>query len=171
MFRFVFSPILLGIFLWVGCNPTEKPKTTVEKDNNPVSGDYDHVLAKRLGADEYGMKRYVMAFLKKGKTQIKDSTERAQLQLKHLQNIQRLAKEGKLVVAGPFLDGKDATWRGIFVFNVESVEEAQKLTETDPAIQAGTLEMELHPWYCSASLVDVPNIHKKLEKKGITEAK
>jgi uncharacterized protein YciI len=128
---------------------------------------YDSLLATRLGADEIGMKKYVMAFLKKGPNRSQDSTTRANLQNAHLKNIQRLANEGKLVVAGPFLDDQDI--RGIYVFNVETVEEAQLLTETDPAIKAGSLIMDLHPWYGSAALMEITNIHKKIAKKSFGE--
>jgi uncharacterized protein YciI len=128
---------------------------------------YDAALAKRLGADQYGMKKYVMAFLKDGPTRLQDSAARVQLQMAHLKNISRLAAEGKLVVAGPFLD--DQPVRGIFIFNVETLEEAKKLSETDPAIKAGTLIMELHPFYCSAALMEVVNIHSKLQNKSITD--
>lgn len=131
------------------------------------SSSYDAVLAKKLGADQYGMKKYVMAFLKSGTVKIKDSAARMELQMAHLKNITRLADEGKLVVAGPFMD--DQPIRGIFIFNVSTIEEAKKLTETDPAIKAGTLVMELHPWYGSAALMQVVNVHKQLQKKGITD--
>ncbi|MGZ3767373.1 MAG: YciI family protein [Mucilaginibacter sp.] len=128
---------------------------------------YDAQLAQKLGADEYGMKTYVMAFLKTGPNRLKDSAARAQLQQAHLKNIMRLADEGKLIVAGPFLDNQDI--RGIFIFNVSTVEEAKKLTETDPAIKAGSLIMELHPWYGSAALVEASRLHKKVEKKSVTD--
>jgi len=128
---------------------------------------YDAALAKKLGADKYGMKKYVMAFLKEGPTQIKDSVASARLQKAHLQNIMKLAAEGKLIVAGPFLD--DQPIRGIFIFNVESVEEAKKLTETDPAIKAGELVMELHPWYGSAALMEVVRIHHTIEGKSVVD--
>lgn len=131
------------------------------------SASYDSVLAKRTGADEYGMKKYVMAFLKAGTVKIKDSAARAELQMEHLKNIGRLAEEGKLIIAGPFLDNQSI--RGIFIFNVTSVEEARRLTESDPAVKAGTLEMELHPWYGSAALVETLSIHKKLEKKSVIQ--
>ena len=128
---------------------------------------YDAALASRVGADDYGMKKYVIAFLKSGKTKIEDEAKRNELQKAHLKNIQRLAAEGKLVVAGPFLDKQPI--RGIYIFNVSSIEEAKQLTETDPSIQAGTLEMELHPWYGSAALMEVVRIHKTLEKADISK--
>ena len=62
------------------------------------------------------------------------------------------------------VDGGDL--RGIYIFNVESVEEARRLTETDPAIQSGRLVMELHPWYGSAGLIQVNEVHKVLSKKS-----
>lgn len=126
---------------------------------------YDSLLAKRLGADEYGMKNYVIAFLKAGPVKIQDSIKRIELQRMHLKNIMRLATEGSLIIAGPFLD--DQPLRGIFIFNVESVEKAKVLAETDPAVQAGTLVLELHPWYGSAALMEVPEIHSTIEKKSV----
>lgn len=125
---------------------------------------YDSVLAKRLGADEYGMHKYVMAFLKSGPTPSKDKDERARLQKAHMDNISRMADEGQLVVAGPFLDNGD--YRGIYVFNVATVEEAKALTESDPLIKSGGLVMELHPWYGSAYLQEAVKMHEKLQKKG-----
>lgn len=122
---------------------------------------YDSLLAQKVGADKYGMKKYVMAFLKAGPTKIEDPAERASLQKAHLKNINRLAEEGKLIVAGPFLDNQNI--RGIYIFNVETLEEARMLTETDPAVIAGTLEMELHPWYGPAAMMKIPEIHKTLE--------
>jgi uncharacterized protein YciI len=123
----------------------------------------DTALARQLGADEYGMKKYVMAFLKAGPNRSQSQEEAAQLQKAHLDNITRMAEKGNLLVAGPFLDGGDV--RGIYIFNVETVEEAKALTETDPAIQAGRLVMELHPWYGPAALMMVGEISKKVTSK------
>lgn len=107
-----------------------------------------------------------MAFLKKGPNRSSDKANAEALQKAHLQNIMRLAEEGKLVVAGPLMDEGEV--RGIYIFNVTSFE-AKKLTETDPAIQAGSLVMELHPWYGTAALMQVNALHKKLEKKNVAE--
>lgn len=123
----------------------------------------DAELAKKLGADDYGMKKYVMAFLKAGPNRNQDSATAAKLQSAHMANIVRMAEKGELVVAGPFLDNSEI--RGIYIFNVESVEKAKQLTETDPAIQAGRLVMELHPWYGSAALMQVNETHNKIQKK------
>jgi uncharacterized protein len=128
---------------------------------------YDPQLAKKLGADDYGMKQYVMAFLKAGPNRPKDSVARMELQKAHLKNITRLVNKGKLIIAGPFMD--DQPIRGIFIFNVTTIEEAKKLTETDPAIKAGSLVMELHPWYGSAALMQTVETHKKLAKKSFTD--
>jgi len=128
---------------------------------------YDAGLANKLGADDYGMKKYVMALLKEGPNRITDSLKAAELQRAHLKNIIRLANEGKLLVAGPFLDDKEV--KGIFIFNVETIEEAKALTESDPAIKSGSLIMELRPWYGSAALMEVSSIHKKLEKKSVAD--
>jgi uncharacterized protein YciI len=125
---------------------------------------YDAALAKKLGADDYGMRKYVIAFLKKGPNRNQDSATAALLQAAHLANIGRMAEEGKLAVAGPFMD--DGEIRGIYVFNVETLEEASKLTETDPAVKAGRLIMELHPWYGSAAMMQVNETHKKIQKKN-----
>ena len=141
--------------------------TCFAQDTSNTKPVFDAALAKKLGADKYGMKKYVMAFLKAGPTQIKDLVASARLQKAHLQNIMKLAAEGKLIVAGPFLD--DQPIRGIFIFNVESVEEAKKLTETDPAIKAGELVMELHPWYGSAALMEVVRIHHTIEGKSVVD--
>lgn len=126
------------------------------------STSYDSTYARKLGADFRGMRQYVMVFLKKGPTTIADTAKRNALQRAHLDNIGKLAKEGKLIVAGPFIDNTDL--RGIYLFAVDSLEEAQQLANTDPAVIAGTLIMELHPWYGSAALMEVPKIHIKLQK-------
>lgn len=140
----------------------EQPKTEEPETLNEA---FDQALADQLGADDYGMKRYVMAFLKMGPNRDQDSATAAQLQRAHLDNINRLVKEKKLIVAGPFLD--DGDLRGVFIFNVETIEEAEALTNTDPAVKAGRLVMELHPWYGSAALVEAAERHKKVAKNEI----
>ena len=148
------------LVLGAGCAPPETDATAV--DEQAVS--YDSVLAAELGADDYGMRPYVVAFLKAGPNRGQDSAEAMALQRAHLQNINRMAEEGDLVLAGPFLD--DGPLRGIYVFAVPTVEEAQALTETDPAVQAGRLVMELHPWYGPAALGALDDVHSRVSKQS-----
>ncbi len=125
---------------------------------------YDSILAKKLGADERGMKKYVFCILKTGPANITDKAKKDSLFAGHMKNIGRLADEGKLAVAGPFMKN-DRQYRGIYIFNVATIKEAEELTLTDPAIKAGVFVVELTEWYGSASLMATPEIHKKLEKK------
>ena len=152
----------VGLFI-MACKPKVTVETKVATEDTETFV-YDSTLAAKLGADDYGMRKYVMAFLKAGPNRDQDSTTAAELQRAHMDNIVRMADEGKLAVAGPFLDGGDL--KGVYIFNVSTVEEAKALTETDPAIKAGRLVMELHPWYGSAATMMVNDWHKKVQKKG-----
>ncbi len=131
----------------------------------PAPAGYDAALAAKLGADERGMKMYVMCFLKTGPLKVDDAKKRSELMAGHFGMINRLAAEGKLIVAGPFSEGGD--FRGIYLFDVKTVEEAQKLTETDPSIKEGYFKVEFIKWYGSAALMEVNRIHKKIAKVGI----
>lgn len=90
------------------------------------------------------MKQYYFVFLTKGPNRTQDSARAAQIQKAHLANIERLAAEGKLQVAGPFTD--DGNYRGIFIFDAGSKEEVEQWIQTDEAIKSGRLSYEIHPW-------------------------
>ncbi|RTL59901.1 MAG: hypothetical protein EKK37_03385 [Sphingobacteriales bacterium] len=94
---------------------------------------------------ENQVRKYYFVMLLKGSNRTQDSVTAAKLQDGHMANIGRLYKEGKLKVAGPF--GDDGNWRGIFIFDCETEEEVKKLLDTDPAIAAGRLAYDIHPWY------------------------
>ena len=97
------------------------------------------------------MTTYYVGLLYRGAKWTPESTpETERLQQAHLANIQRMQKEGKLLVAGPFLDNGDL--RGIYVFRVASDQEARALVDTDPAVRAGRLRFELHPWYAARNI-------------------
>lgn len=158
-----FISILLPISFFIACSPkTENGNEIVQ---NQVKEQFDEALVVKTGADQYGMKSFVIAFLKSGPNRNHDSITAEKLQRAHLDNIFRLAEEGKLVVAGPFTDDTDL--KGIYIFNVKTVEEAKKLSETDPAIKAGRLIMELHLWYGPAGLTVLDSIQKKISKEQI----
>ncbi len=109
---------------------------------------------------QWAMKTYVMGFLFRGPNRITDEKAADELQRAHLANIARLHKAGKIILAGPFRDDTDL--RGLFLFDVATVEEAKALCDTDPAIQAGSLRVELHPWYSSKGIgiVEIPTVPK-----------
>lgn len=126
---------------------------------------YDKALADSLGADEYGMKSYVLVILKTGPEDknITDKPMRDSLFQGHFSNMNKMAKEGQLIVAGP-IGKNDKTYRGIFILNVKTVEEAQALAQTDPSIRAGIFAIECYPWYGSAVLPMYLNYTDNVEK-------
>jgi uncharacterized protein YciI len=88
---------------------------------------------------------YVFGLLVRGSKWTKEQTPQSnKIQEGHMANINRLAEAGKLVLAGPFYGDGDR--RGVFIFKVDSLAEAQALTNTDPAVMAGRLKIELHRW-------------------------
>lgn len=149
--------LLIGV---LSCTPNSRENIFVEDEMGSIV--FDSLRALKLGADDYGMKQYVMAFLKRGPNRDRTREESDKLQRAHLDNIGKLAEEGKLVLAGPFL--REGDLRGIYIFDVKTEEEARALVETDPAIKAGSLVMELIPWYGSAALMEVGEIHKRIAK-------
>jgi uncharacterized protein len=83
-------------------------------------------------------------FLKRGSNRGQDEETAKRLQQEHLRYMEGQAKEGKLVVAGPFM--VDGDRRGIVVYRVASMEEAKQRAESDPMVKIGRLAVELHPW-------------------------
>lgn len=154
--------LMICVFILLSCQSKTNDKKLVTEERSLA---YDSTLAAETGADEYGMRQYVMAFLKSGPNPSKTKKQADSLQRAHLDNIKRMATDGKLVMAGPFMDNQEL--RGIYIFAVESIEEAEELTRTDPAIQAGSLIMELRPWYGSAALIKINEIHSQLSKISI----
>jgi uncharacterized protein YciI len=128
--------------------------------------DYDKALSDSLGADDYGMKSYVLIILKTGSNIVEDKAVTDSLFRGHMATINKLAKEGKLVVAGP-LQKNDKTYRGIYILNVKTIEEANELLITDPAIKAKILDTEIFKWYGSAALPVYLKTHDKIQKKKI----
>ena len=127
----------------------------------PTAAAFDAALAQRTGADERGMRRYVLVILKTGPTRVPDGEARNTMFAGHMANIGRLAKEGKLALAGPFMQDP-AGWRGLFVLAVDDIEAARALVATDPVIIHGEMIAEYHPWYGSAANMLVSEWHDRL---------
>lgn len=134
--------------------------TLVAQRPNPV---YDSSLAKKLNGNANGMKRYVLVMLKTGSNNSADKKLQDSLFEGHMNNLQRLGDLGKLSVAGP-LGKNDKTYRGIFIFNVETLDEAEKLLATDPAVANKLLDAEMYSLWCTATLQEIPGLHLKIQK-------
>ena len=145
-----FLSVFLIISILISCSSS---KSSV--DAQTQEGVYNAELAAQYDADDYGMKKYVIAFLKRGPNRDRSQEEADALQAAHMVNIGRMAEEGVLILAGPFFG--DGEMRGIYIFDVDSIEKAV-------ALQAGSLEMELKEWYGSAALMAIPDLHAQIQK-------
>jgi len=131
-------------------------------DSTVLNPNYDKTLAEKLGGDDYGMKRYFWVILKTGTNTTTDKELIGKSFSGHMDNINRLVKEGKLIVAGP-LGKNENKYRGIFILdNLTSIEEAKKTLQSDPAIKNGLLDYEIFTWYGSAALPEYLPISDKI---------
>ncbi|MEP7279355.1 MAG: YciI family protein [Bacteroidota bacterium] len=105
------------------------------------------------------LRQYFFVMLTRGESHDQDSAAEAAVQRAHLANINKLYYEGKLKLAGPF--GDDGNWRGIFIFDCASKEEAEALLKTDPAIVSGRLAYEIHPWWTAETGNFIRGVPKK----------
>lgn len=155
---------LLGLFLLTLFACTTTP---VETEIESEQAAYNPELAAALGADDYGMRSYVFATLLTGPNDasITDTEKRNELFKGHFANMGRLAKEGKLVLAGPFIEGGEK--RGLFIFNVATIEEAEEFVQTDPSIVAGIFKVEFTKYYGSAALMKIQELHTQIQKVKI----
>ncbi len=154
------TPLFLAYALMsCAANPTG------ERANPGGVNTYDAQLAKDLGADEYGMRSYVLVILKTGPADITDEALRQELFAGHFSNMTSLAERELLVLAGPFIEGGDK--RGLFVFNVPTIAQAKELVSTDPAVAAGIFTAEYTRYYGSAALMAINDLHAKIQKSDI----
>ena len=109
------------------------------------------------------MKKYVLVILKTGENITASKEDSNSAFSGHMENIGKLVKDGKLIVAGP-LGKNDKMYRGIFILNVQTVDEAQELVFTDPAIKAKLLAADLYEWYGSAALAEYLPVSDKIWK-------
>jgi uncharacterized protein YciI len=144
---------LAGIFI-LRASSAEEAKTWVDNDPSVKAGLFAAEMHPWWSEDIFKkassplkMNTVYLGFLKRGPNRKEgdgQNPEIQELQRAHIANINRLAEMKKLVVAGPF--GDDGDLRGIFVFRVNSMKEAEELTATDPMIKIDRLRVELHPW-------------------------
>ncbi|MFO0834526.1 MAG: YciI family protein [Phycisphaerales bacterium] len=112
---------------------------------------------------------YVFTYLKSGPASATNTREQKQEIFKgHMANMKRLAEERKLIIAGPYADPADPTWRGLFIFDTPSVDEARKLVATDPGVVAGEFVAECIPLRATARLREFYDIFKAEDAKRST---
>jgi uncharacterized protein YciI len=107
-----------------------------------------------VAAQQTEMRMYYMVFLRRGPAWTAEPTpEATRVSQAHRANIDRLTKEGLMVVAGPFegTSGERAL-AGIFILRVPSMEAATAAVDTDPAVKAGRFVYEIVPWWGPATL-------------------
>jgi uncharacterized protein YciI len=163
--RSVAALILIGLLGIARAAETPAPETAIEPEGTAIAAPapaYDPALAERTGADERGMRPYVLVILKSSATPVPKGEARDAMFRGHFANMERLAAAGKLVLAGP-LDGVDG-WRGLFVLAVDDIEAARALVATDPVVAEGEMVPEFHKYYGTAALMLINELHAKLQK-------
>lgn len=135
---------------------------------NQTPNHFNQKLADSLGADKMGMKNYMLVILKTGSNDAKitEKNERAELFKGHFSNMGEMEKSGKLKLAGPFSTKNSLGYRGIFLLDVKTEDEAKVLLQNDPTIKAGIFDVELLPFYGSASIPMHLKYHKKIAKEN-----
>ena len=161
-------PLLLAaslVFALPSAFAQQPTPTSPAPSTSPTSPTYDSELAAQVGADDYGMRSYVLVILKTGPTPVPEGEARKAMFAGHFANMKRLAEEGKLALAGPFSEDP-AGWRGLFVLAVDDIDAARELVGTDPVVTNGEMVAEYHNWYGSAATMLLPELHKQVARKN-----
>lgn len=148
--------MLLTILLFSSCKQVEKQETNFQIEETKKSSaslkkeltdkgfqTFDYVDQETR--DTILMQQYFIAFLKRGPERSQDKAATDSIQTLHLAHLARMYKEGYADISGPF--GDDGDIRGITIYNVPTLQMADSLANMDPAVQAGRLEIEVHPWW------------------------
>lgn len=144
---------LFVFLLWIG-------RPLLARTPNP---NYDADLAQRVGADDYGMKSYILVLLRTGPVTDATPALRDSLFRGHMSNMGVIVANNQLVVAGLIGRNTDQL-RGIFIINLSDMDAARELLQTDPAIKGGLLAADLYPWYGSAVLGEYLKYTDKVTK-------
>ena len=136
----ILSFVFCIAFVVASCN-NEQPTSISE-----VKPAEKYDLAKDSSVYSGEMKRFWLVHLMKGPIRNQDSVSRVKIQAAHIANIVRLAKEGKIIMAGPI--GVEGELQGIFLMNCNDSTEVESYVNTDTAVITGRLIMKYYPWWC-----------------------
>ena len=78
------------------------------------------------------------------------------LQARHLAYRAELRRQGVLVANGPLAEQSDTAMRGLSIFAC-SLDEAARLSDADPSVEAGRLTFDLFEWWVAAGTLAFPN--------------
>ncbi|MCB0375663.1 MAG: hypothetical protein KDD04_07070 [Sinomicrobium sp.] len=140
--------VLLTLMISCGKAEKEQQASTVAAAI-PESGHETFIYTE--GDSTYVMQKYFMVFLKKGPERDQDSLTAATIQEAHLAHLQQLYLDGKTCITGPFESDGDVL--GVVVFNTPTLNEADSLANSDPAVRAGRLVVETHAWWAAKGSV------------------
>jgi len=115
------------------------------------NANHDKKPAKTFHSDASGMKMYVLVLLKEGSHNVTDKVVRDSLFKDHFATINRLITQKKMVVAGEVVKN-DLAYRGAFILDVSTMEEAKLLLAHDPILTEKILDTEFYYWYGPAAL-------------------
>jgi len=93
------------------------------------------------------MQQYFIAFLKQGAERTQSKEVADSIQALHMAHLGRMYEAGYADISGPF--GDDGDIRGITIYNVPTLQIADSLANMDPAVKAGRLKIEVHPWWAA----------------------
>lgn len=152
------SIILLTIFLFASCQQVEKQKTNlpIEEPKKSMATLKQELTDKGFQIFDYVdeetkdtvlMQQYFIAFLKRGPERSQNKAATDSLQALHMAHLGRMYELGYADISGPF--GDDGDIRGITIYNVPTLQMADSLANLDPSVQAGRLEIEVHPWWAA----------------------
>ena len=83
------------------------------------------------------------------------------LQAAHLAHRAELKRKGKIVANGPFGAQTDVSLRGMSIFTT-SLDEAARLNDADPLVQAGRLAYDLFEWWVAAGTLAFPGVEGRV---------
>jgi uncharacterized protein len=99
---------------------------------------------------------YSLALLRRGPRALEFSEEELErLQAQHLAHLDAMRERGVLLVAGPFRDQPDETFRGLCLYRTD-LEDTRRLAEEDPSVQAGRMAVDVMTWLTKKGEVDFP---------------
>ena len=119
----------------------------LQAQSTPIDTVGFQTFSHQSGDTTYLMKQYFMCFLKVGPRRDQDETTAAKIQEGHLAHLAELGRQRKICLAGPFAD--DSGIQGVVIYSTPTYEEAVKLASQDPAVLAGRLVVEIHPFWAA----------------------